>query len=225
MKKGIFGEPLYSRDELDKWVGVTPVEDDNVGIEFWEFMLEQAIERLLQCSKISKTISDEHTKDTPARVVKAFKEYFMGCTKDPALELTTGFKEETYDQMVFVNDISFTSFCAHHLVPFAGRVHFAYIPQGKVVGLSKIPRMILTLAARPQLQEKLTQEIANCFFDNIEPKGCGVVVEAYHLCMCARGVKQQDAYTRTTALKGDFMNPSTKQEFLDGAKRGNGIWL
>jgi GTP cyclohydrolase I len=186
-------------------------------------LLGKAVEQVLSNPKIAESLGQEHVLRTPERVVKAFQEYFKGCFEDPAEVLRTGFEEQNYDQMVQISRIGFFSTCAHHWAPFFGKVHFAYIPDGKVVGLSKVPRMIEIFARRPQIQEKLTQEIVNCFQDNIKPKGCGAVVEGYHLCMSARGVECEQAFTTTTALTGCFTEASTKMEFLSRVPKGE-IW-
>lgn len=186
-----------------------------------------AIKGMLGIEQIAQSISNVHTDGTPERFVKAYQEFFAGCWEDPKEVLDKKFEEKKYNEMVYVNDIKFVSFCAHHLVPFMGRVHFAYIPNKYVVGLSKIPRLVEVFARRPQVQEKLTQEIVDTFDEVIKPQGCGIVVEATHMCMAIRGVKKDDAYMRTTALRGSFLQKEiVRQEFLDGIRHGkNGaIW-
>jgi GTP cyclohydrolase IA len=158
----------------------------------------------------------EHLKDTPNRVVALFKEYFSGMDKDPSEVLRKGFSEKFYDEMILLKDIPFTSTCAHHIVPFLGKVHFAYMPHQRIVGLSKIPRMIEVLSHRPQVQENLTREIVDCFQNTVEPKGCGAVLEARHMCMEVRGVCKEGIITRTVALAGCFLKPDIKEEFLRG---------
>ena len=189
--------------------------------------LEHAVQDVLEIPEIAQTIEKEHIHETPVRFVKAYQEFFGGCWEDPKLVLEKKFEEKKYDEMIYVNEIKFVSFCAHHLVPFMGRVHFAYIPNKYVVGLSKIPRLVEIYARRPQVQEKLTQEIVDTFQEVLQPKGCGCVVEATHMCMAIRGVKKDDAYMRTTALRGAFLEKDiVRQEFLDGIRHGkNGaIW-
>ena len=171
-------------------------------------------------------IEDQHIDTTPERVAKAFEEYFAGCFEDPKAALGKAFKSSS-DEMIYVNNIGFVSFCAHHLCPFMGRVHFAYIPKGRIVGLSKIPRLVEVFAKRPQLQEQLSDQLVGTFMDVLKPKGCGVVVEAYHTCMAIRGIKKEEAYTKTTALRGIFKTRSSvKSEFLDGVNhnRGGNLW-
>lgn len=179
----------------------------------WEILIHAGIEKLLESKDIAAVISKEHTKETPLRFVNALREYFAGVYKDPREVLTTEFAEK-YDEMVIVKDISFVSFCAHHLAPFSGKVHFGYIPNKKIVGLSKIPRLIEVLSKRPQVQEKLTVEIADIFMEVVKPKGCAVSIEATHLCMAHRGVKKEGATTKTCAVRGVFKGKSTKQEFM-----------
>lgn len=158
------------------------------------------------------TISEEHLHNTPKRVSKALAEFFTGVTIEPATVLNTAFEESTYDQMVVVTDIEFVSFCAHHILPFWGKAKFAYIPKGRIVGLSKIPRLVEVLSARPQVQEKLAGDIVRVFSEVISPD-CAVMLEAFHTCMAVRGVRKK-AITRTTALRGEFQKEHVKNEFL-----------
>lgn len=189
---------------------------------FWP--LVDAVENVLRTPEIIQTISMDHVSLTPLRVAAAFQQYFGGCFEDPEKVLSTGFEEKLYDQMVIESRVGFFSTCAHHLAPFFGKAHFGYIPEGKVVGLSKIPRLIEIYARRPQVQEKLTQEIVNTFDRIIQPKGCGVVIEAYHLCVASRGVECEGAVTTTTALKGCFRDDACKMEFLSRIPKGENIW-
>lgn len=191
----------------------------------WGETFEDAIGKMLRNLPYNNAIQN-HIQGTPARVSKAFAEYFAGCFEDPRSALTRAFEAKT-DGLIYVNNIGFVSFCAHHLVPFMGKVHFAYLPAGRIVGLSKIPRFIEILAKRPQVQENFTAQMVDIFQDVLQPRGCGAVVEAYHLCMAIRGIKKQNAYTRTTELRGLFRdNPSVKAEFLDGVKTslGGTLW-
>ena len=190
-----------------------------------DYSIVAAIETLLR-SLPDGMIEDEHIRDTPARVCVSFDEYFAGCYQDPTKVLGKRFPSHGYDEMVFVNNIPFVSFCAHHLVPFMGKVHFAYIPKEHIVGLSKIPRLVECFAKRPQVQEKLTQQLVNTFQEVINPKGCGVVIEAFHLCMAIRGIKKEGAYTRTQAIRRCFRKAEVKAEFLDGVSksRGGELW-
>jgi GTP cyclohydrolase I len=156
----------------------------------------------------------EHTKDTPHRVVHAFAEMMSGCLIDPVTVLQTTFNEASYSQMIVVADMDFVSLCSHHLLPFFGHVHFAYLPDKLLVGLSKIPRLVEVLARRPQIQEKLTDQIATAFQDKLHPKGCGVVVDAWHSCVSIRGVRKTNVRMRTAHLLGEFQEPDVKAEFF-----------
>src|SRR5882724_8634137 len=178
--------------------------------------LEDAFKLLFEKPDIAATISSEHIADTPRRIAKVYEFLYSGCSQDPREVLKKTFNDQKYDEMVYVNDIQFVSTCAHHGLVFFGKAHFAYLPDGKIVGLSKIPRLIEIFARRPQVQEKLTVEIVETFMEEVKPKGCGLVMEGIHLCMAIRGVENESAYTKTTAIRGCFKEPTVKSEFLDG---------
>lgn len=161
----------------------------------------------------------QHLEETPARVMRLFEEYFSGVGVDASEELKLGFIEEQYNEMVFLKEIPFVSICSHHIVPFIGVAHFAYIPNARIVGLSKIPRMIEVLSHRPQVQERLTVEIVDTFQQTVKPFGCAVVLEARHFCIEVRGIKKVGVITRTTALRGCFKEGDTKHEFLEGIRK------
>lgn len=153
--------------------------------------------------------------ETPLRVARMYEEMFQGLHQNPALHLDKTFEQETYDEMVVVRDIEFASMCEHHLLPFTGRVHVAYIPKGRVVGLSKIPRVVESLARRPQLQERLTQQIAEMLMARLDAKGVGVVVDGTHSCMTIRGVRKPGSTFVTSAMLGSFRaHHATRAEFL-----------
>ena len=153
---------------------------------------------------------------TPHRVSKAMRFFTQGYEQDPAEILTGALFDVDYDELVVVRDIDFYSLCEHHMVPFFGRVHVAYIPNGKVVGLSKIPRTVEIFARRLQVQERLTMDIAQTIEAVLKPKGVGVVVEAKHLCMMMRGVQKQNTFAITSSLRGAFeSDPKTRSEFMD----------
>jgi GTP cyclohydrolase I len=141
--------------------------------------------------------------DTPDRVARMYAEVFRGLKQDPRVHLTKVFTQK-YDEMVLVKDIRFESFCEHHLLPFIGQAHVAYIPSGKVVGLSKIPRVVDVLAKRPQMQERLTEEVAELLMGELDAKGVAVVVEATHTCMTIRGVHKPNSSFVTSAMRGVF---------------------
>lgn len=168
--------------------------------------------------KIIEFIGDnpngEHCLDTPKRVVKSWKELFGGYFKDPNEALGTTFKSNGYDQMVILKEIEMYSTCSHHMIPFIGKVHIAYIPGKKVVGLSKLARLVEVFSRRLQVQERLTQEIADSIDKILKPKGVMVVIEAKHLCMCARGIQKQNSIMTTSAIKGVFKKQSVREEFL-----------
>lgn len=154
--------------------------------------------------------------DTPKRVVKAYEEFFKGYDEDPREVLSRTFKEvEGYDEMVVLRDINFDSHCEHHMVPFTGKVHVAYIPKCKVVGISKLARLVDIYTKRLQIQEKLTSQIAGALNDILQPKGVAVVVEATHMCMTMRGVRKHGTVMQTSKLLGLFRSdPRTRQEFF-----------
>lgn len=159
------------------------------------------------------TDEDAHMKDTPSRVIRMYEELLSGA-KTNAAEVLTTFPCRDIDQMVHVLDIDFVSVCAHHLLPFHGKVHFAYLPHERIVGLSKIPRMIDILSHRLQIQERLANQIVEVFQHTVHPHGCGVVIQAFHGCMGIRGVKKPHSRAHTTALRGCFQKDHIKAEFL-----------
>jgi GTP cyclohydrolase I len=150
-----------------------------------------------------------------------YAELFSGYHADPAALVNDALFEVKYDEMVIVRDIEFYSLCEHHLLPFMGRVHVAYIPNGRVIGLSKIPRIVDMFARRLQVQERMTRQIADFISDLLHPQGVAVAVEGLHLCMMMRGVRKHNARMTTSAMHGAFRsNPATRQEFLDNISRG-----
>jgi len=175
--------------------------------------IEKAVKEIL--SAIGEDPKREGLKDTPKRVARMYAELFAGLHKDPAKELTV-FQEEEHEEMVMVKEIPFYSMCEHHLVPFAGKAHVVYIPtKGKVTGLSKLVRVVEGFARRPQVQERLTSQIADCLMQKLKPQGVMVIIEAEHLCMSMRGVKKPGAMTTTSAVRGIFQkNAKTRSEAL-----------
>jgi GTP cyclohydrolase I len=157
----------------------------------------------------------EGLRNTPERVEKALRFLTSGYQQDPAKVLSGAMFSVCYDQMVVVKDIELFSLCEHHLLPFFGKCHVAYLPNKKVVGLSKIPRVVNLFARRLQIQERLTNQIANAIQENIAPLGVGVVIEARHMCMAMRGVEKQHSQAVTSAMLGAFReNQQTREEFL-----------
>jgi GTP cyclohydrolase I len=156
----------------------------------------------------------EGLKETPARVVRSWKELFAGYGRDPATLLKT-FEDGACDEMVVLRGVEFVSFCEHHLLPFVGQAHVAYLPEGKVVGLSKLARLVEVYARRLQLQERLTQQVREAIDTHLMPRGAACVVEASHLCMACRGVHKQGAVMVTSSLSGPFKDDaSTRHEFF-----------
>lgn len=168
---------------------------------------------------VAAQMDREHAEDTPRRAAEAIREMISGCWEDETKILSATFDGKNYDELIYMNDISFVSVCMHHFLPFFGRVNFAYLPKSKLVGASKIPRLVDCLARRPQIQEKLAVDIVDTFQEVIDPHGCGVVIEAWHLCVSIRGAKQRPAYMKTTALRGSFKDDPTRSEFLNGIRK------
>jgi len=152
---------------------------------------------------------------TPERASKAMKFLTEGYEKDPKQILQSAMFEEEYNEMVIVKDIELYSLCEHHMLPFFGKAHIAYIPKGRIVGLSKIPRVVDVFARRLQVQERLTEQILDCINDTLQPDGVAVVIEASHMCMMMRGVQKQNSTTTTSGFRGSFKNTDTRNEFLN----------
>ncbi len=157
----------------------------------------------------------EGLEKTPLRVAKAMQVLTRGYSQDARKVLTDALFEEKYNQMVIVKDIDFFSMCEHHLLPFYGKVHVAYIPNGYITGLSKIARVVDIFSHRLQVQERMTQQIKNCIQDTLKPLGVMVVVEAQHLCMQMRGVEKQNSITTTSDFSGAFNQAKTREEFMN----------
>jgi len=164
----------------------------------------------------------EGLRNTPDRVARMYSELLSGYQSEPEKIINGALFHVNYDEMVIVRDIEFYSLCEHHMLPFIGRAHVAYIPAGKVIGLSKIPRIVDIYARRLQIQERMTRQIADFVQQTLAPQGVAVVVEAMHLCAMMRGVKKHDARMTTSAMHGSFRaNLATRQEFLDNISRGS----
>ena len=164
-------------------------------------------------SAIGEDPDREGLRETPRRIAQMYGEIFAGLTQDPRDVLQVGF-EEGHQEMVIVKDIPFYSVCEHHLVPFFGHAHVGYIPNGRVVGISKLARATEILARRPQLQERLTTQLVEALMNTLEPQGVGVVIEAEHLCMTMRGVKKPGSRTVTSGMRGNFRDAATRAEFI-----------
>jgi GTP cyclohydrolase I len=157
----------------------------------------------------------EGLRDTPARVARMYAELFAGLHEDPRTHLRKFFVEQ-YDEIVLVRDISFNSMCEHHMLPFMGQAHIGYVPDGRVIGLSKLARVVESVARRPQVQERMTETIANLLVDELQAKGVAVVIEATHTCMTIRGIRKPGSLCVTSAMKGIFRsNLSSRSEMMN----------
>ncbi len=168
---------------------------------------------------IGENIARPGIKDTPERVSRMYAEIFSGL-KTPDEDLLKPIEGETHDEMVLLKDIPFYSICEHHLLPFFGKAHIAYIPNGKIVGISELVKALELLAKRPQVQERLTSQLADIISQRLKPKGCMVIIDAEHLCMSMRGIKKPGSKTVTSAVRGIFRSKqSTRDEMLELIKR------
>lgn len=180
--------------------------------------IERAVRELLEA--VGEDVDREGLRETPARVARMYAEVFAGLYSDPSVHLKTQF-DEGHDEMVILRDIPFYSMCEHHLVPFHGVAHVGYVPDGKVVGLSKLARLVDGYAKRPQLQERLTCQIADALMSTLSPDGVAVVVECEHLCMTMRGVRKPGSRMVTSAVRGLFKQSAvTRSEFLELVRKG-----
>ena len=180
--------------------------------------MQEIIRQLL--AELGEDPSREGLRDTPKRVEKALRFLTSGYTADVDTVLNNALFTVDYNEMVIVKDIDFYSLCEHHLLPFFGRCHIAYIPQDRVIGLSKIPRLVEVFARRLQIQERMTSQIAETIREKIQPLGVAVVCEATHLCMAMRGVEKQNSFALTSAMLGTFQSDArTRMEFLELIKR------
>ena len=176
--------------------------------------IEEITKTLLK--EVGENPEREGLLKTPYRVAKSWNFLTSGYKKDLDKLVNKAIFHEDYDEMVLIKDIEYYSLCEHHLLPFFGRAHVAYIPNGKIIGLSKIPRIVDLFSRRLQVQERLTQEIADTLFDVLEPKGVAVVVEGQHMCMQMRGVQNKNSYASTSHMLGIFREDAkTRKEFLD----------
>src|SRR6195256_3916299 len=180
--------------------------------------MQDLIRKLL--AELGEEPAREGLRDTPKRVEKAYKFLTSGYSADIDTVLNNALFTVDYNEMVIVKDIDFYSLCEHHLLPFFGRCHIAYIPKDKVIGLSKIPRLVEIFARRLQIQERMTSQIAETIREKIDPLGVAVVIEATHLCMAMRGVEKQNSFAITSAMLGGFQNDArTRMEFLELIRR------
>ena len=183
-------------------------------------IIEDAVSNIL--AAIGEDVNRQGLVGTPDRVARMYEELFSGLNEDPADHLGVVFEEE-YDEMVVLRDISFCSMCEHHLLPFMGKAHIAYLPDGKVLGLSKLARVVDVFARRPQLQERLTGQIADILMDKLNAKGAAVVIEANHTCMTIRGVRKPGSLMVTSAMRGQFRRSVATRNEAMGLLLGRGI--
>ena len=192
--------------------------NDGTAADFDLPRIEAAVRELLLA--IGEDPDREGLRRTPARVAAAYTELFAGLRDDPRRHLQTTF-DEGHKEMVVLRGIPFASACEHHLLPFTGEAHVGYIPRGRIVGLSKLARLVEGYARRPQVQERLTSEVADAIMDELEPDGCGVVIEAVHTCMTIRGIQKPGATMITSAVRGGFRaRPATRAEFFAIVRSG-----
>jgi GTP cyclohydrolase I len=192
-------------DELEDGIANPPSGVDQERIE-------RAVREIL-CA-VGEDPDREGLRETPARVARMYAELFGGLHEDPRIHLKKFFTEK-YDEVVLVRDISFDSMCEHHMLPFMGKAHIGYLPGGRVVGLSKLARVVEVVAKRPQVQERMTEEIARLLEEELQVKGVAVVIEAVHTCMTVRGVRKPGAVCVTSAMKGAFRTrPTTRSEIM-----------
>jgi GTP cyclohydrolase I len=165
-------------------------------------------------TNLGEDVTREGLEKTPERVAKAMQYLTHGYDLNPSEIIKSAMFTEDHRQMVIVKDIELYSMCEHHMLPFFGKAHIAYIPNGKIVGLSKIPRIVDAFARRLQVQERLTDQIKNCINDTLKPHGVAVVIEAQHMCMQMRGIQKQNSFTTTSSFVGAFEKDSTRKEFI-----------
>jgi GTP cyclohydrolase IA len=209
---------MLEENEMNGDAGYARVEEYN----------REALGRIAQryreiLEDIGEDPAREGLKKTPERVAKALQFLTHGYDLDPAEILRSAMFREEYQQMVIVKDIELYSLCEHHVLPFFGKAHVAYIPDGQIVGLSKIPRVVDAYARRLQVQERLTVEIRNCIDGTLRPLGVAVVIEAQHMCMVMRGIQKQHSVATTSAFTGEFNAEKTRAEFMRLIGRGSPV--
>jgi GTP cyclohydrolase I len=186
-----------------------------------EAELQTLVHRMLQL--LGEDPEREGLERTPARVESSLRWLTRGYGQSVTEVVCDAVFEEPHESMILVRDIELYSLCEHHMLPFFGKAHVAYLPKGKIIGLSKVPRVVDVFARRLQVQERLTDQVADALMEVLQPHGVGVVIEAYHLCMMMRGVEKQHSKTVTSALRGSFLDGTTRDEFLRLAHGGS--WL
>ena len=207
---------MGSRLEADAVVGSLSGEEDDLpggkNCEVDQDRIARAVREILLA--VGENPDRDGLRETPGRVARMYAELFGGLHEDPRVHLKKFFTEK-YDEVVLVRDISFNSMCEHHMLPFMGKAHIGYLPDGRVVGLSKLARVVESVARRPQVQERMTEEIANLLEEELHAKGVAVVIEAVHTCMAIRGIRKPGAVCVTSAMKGAFRKSlSTRAEIM-----------
>ena len=211
----IYNGGMENNDEVSKIYDIAHLLTTTIDQE----AVQRAIEQLLDA--FGENPNRKGLQRTPERVARMYLELLEGYRIDPVAMVNDALFEVSYDEMVLVRDIEFYSLCEHHMLPFLGRAHVAYLPNGRVLGLSKIPRVVDMYARRLQVQERMTRQIADFLNELLHPRGVAVVVEGMHLCSMMRGVKKHDARMTTSAMLGAFRsNLATRSEFLDNISRG-----
>ena len=193
---------------VDKDANSIPMGDED------EIVRRMAVHVAAMMAELKLDLNDPNFTETPERVAKMYMEMFHGLREGSQPKVTTFPNEGDYHHMVIEKEIPFYSMCAHHFVPFYGHAHIAYIPESRIVGLSKLPRILEFYAKRPQLQERLTEQVAEFLWSTLRPQGVMIVIEARHLCVEMRGVKKPGAMTTTSALRGCFADRKVREEFL-----------
>jgi len=201
-----FKESMSNQNNMDGYERIEQYNEDKIN--------SLSIHYKSIIEKLGEDSSREGLEKTPERVAKAMQYLTHGYDLDPAEILKSAMFTEDHSQMVIVKDIEVYSMCEHHMLPFFGKAHVAYIPNGKIVGLSKIPRVVDAFARRLQVQERLTDQIKDCIQETLNPQGVAVVIEAQHMCMQMRGIQKQNSLTTTSAFTGAFEKDSTRQEFI-----------
>ncbi len=205
-------KPSISREAGSLAMEVEPPESDETLAAVDQERIQRAVREILIA--VGEDPDREGLRETPARVARMYAELFRGLHRDPAEHLKKCFTQK-YDEMVVVRDISFASLCEHHMLPFIGSAHIGYLPNGKIVGLSKLARVVEDVSHRPQVQERMTEEIAELLMQELDARGVAVVVEATHTCMTIRGVRKPASLCVTSAMRGKFRdNQSTRAEVL-----------
>jgi GTP cyclohydrolase IA len=204
------GAPSFDHGSLTGELDDMPSTKPDVPVDLPR--IERAVREIL--AAVGEDPDREGLRETPARVARMYRELFSGLHTDPRVHLQKFFTEK-YDEMVLVKDIAFNSMCEHHMLPFIGKAHIGYIPSGKVVGLSKLARVVEEVSHRPQVQERMTEQIANLLLEELQVKGVAVVIEASHSCMAIRGVRKPESICVTSAMKGIFRsNLSSRSEVM-----------